>query len=84
LSKIEGNRRRDIRIRRDLRRRGIAVMRIWEHELITHADECGKRIGRKLATLARTAVGTSTQAGKRALRCPSRRTRVQAGTPHSN
>ena len=32
-SKIDSNRRRDNRIRRQLRREGFHVMRIWEHEL---------------------------------------------------
>jgi len=33
LSKIEGNRRRDNRLRRQLREQGISTMRIWEHDL---------------------------------------------------
>lgn len=33
--KIEGNRRRDNRKRRQLRREGYHVMRVWEHELKT-------------------------------------------------
>ncbi len=32
-AKIEGNRRRDSRVRRQLRREGYHVMRVWEHEL---------------------------------------------------
>lgn len=32
-SKIEQNRKRDNRVRRDLRRHGYHVMRVWEHDL---------------------------------------------------
>ena len=32
-SKIDGNRRRDNRVRKALRQRGFAVMRIWEHSV---------------------------------------------------
>jgi len=35
LTKIDANRRRDIRVRSRLRRDGFHVMRIWEHELKT-------------------------------------------------
>lgn len=31
--KIEGNRRRDIRTSKELRRQGIHVMRVWEHDV---------------------------------------------------
>lgn len=37
LTKIEGNRRRDSRVRRQLRAAGVSTMRIWEHELRTDA-----------------------------------------------
>jgi DNA mismatch endonuclease (patch repair protein) len=33
LTKIHGNRRRDYRVRRTLRKEGIQTIRIWEHEL---------------------------------------------------
>lgn len=42
--KIDGNRRRDARIRRSLRRQGYHVSRIWEHEL--SKDSWFKRISR--------------------------------------
>ena len=35
LAKIDGNRRRDNRVRRLLRKTGFHTMRIWEHELKT-------------------------------------------------
>lgn len=35
-AKIQGNRRRDQRVRRKLVRSGIGTMRVWEHELNTH------------------------------------------------
>lgn len=42
--KIEGNRRRDLRNFRKLRRSGWHVLRIWEHEIEMHADRCIDRI----------------------------------------
>lgn len=44
--KIEGNRRRDLRNFRKLRRNGWHVLRIWEHEIEMHADWCIDRIER--------------------------------------
>lgn len=46
--KIEENRRRDNRTRRNLRRQGYHVMRIWEHEL-----RAGRWVGRMRAMLRR-------------------------------
>lgn len=45
-AKIDSNRRRDNRIRRQLRASGISVMRIWEHE-IKH-ESWIRRLNRKL------------------------------------
>lgn len=42
--KIEGNRKRDIRCRRRLRRMGWTVVRIWEHQVRADPDACVARI----------------------------------------
>lgn len=42
--KIEGNRRRDRRNFRQLRRQGWLVIRVWEHEVQRNATHCVKRI----------------------------------------
>jgi|SRR6185437_5676267 len=48
--KIDSNRRRDNRIRRQLRRRGFRVMRIWEHEIKSGAWI--RRLGRMMTAEA--------------------------------
>lgn len=50
--KIEGNRRRDQRNFRKLRREGWLVLRIWEHEVKNNAEACVDRI--ETAVRART------------------------------
>lgn len=50
VAKIDENRRRDERMRRLLRRAGIATMRVWEHEL--NAEGWIDRLKRRLAALA--------------------------------
>jgi DNA mismatch endonuclease, patch repair protein len=47
-SKIQSNRLRDLRVGRSLRREGISVLRIWEHDLVTSADICIRRVMNKL------------------------------------
>lgn len=42
--KIEGNRRRDRRNFRQLRRQGWLVIRVWEHEVEHDAARCAERI----------------------------------------
>ena len=43
--KIEGNRRRDARISRKLRKAGWKVIRIWEHQIKNNATAALKRLG---------------------------------------
>jgi DNA mismatch endonuclease (patch repair protein) len=43
-AKIEGNRRRDKKITRMLRRGGWRVVRIWEHDIETAPSKCVERI----------------------------------------
>ena len=43
-AKIEGNRRRDGRNRRRLKRMGWKVIRLWEHQLVVDADACVVRV----------------------------------------
>jgi DNA mismatch endonuclease (patch repair protein) len=47
-SKIQNNRLRDIKVGRALRKKGIGVLRIWEHELITSSEPWIKRLLNKL------------------------------------
>ena len=42
--KISGNRRRDARVHRTLRRAGWRVLRIWEHQIERDLDGCVRRI----------------------------------------
>jgi DNA mismatch endonuclease (patch repair protein) len=42
--KIEGNRRRDLRNMRKLRRRGWQVIRIWEHQIERDLGACVRRV----------------------------------------
>ena len=48
--KIEGNMRRDTRVSRKLRHKGWAVMRFWEHIILTNPDRCAARIQRMIIT----------------------------------
>jgi DNA mismatch endonuclease (patch repair protein) len=50
-AKISGNRRRDNRTTRQLRKQGIHVLRIWEHEL--RGEEWVRRV-KRLLTIARS------------------------------
>lgn len=43
-AKIEGNRRRDARNFRELRRQGWTVLRLWEHEIDADASRCADRV----------------------------------------
>lgn len=43
-AKIDGNRRRDVRNHRYLRRRGWTVVRLWEHQVAKDIDGCVTRI----------------------------------------
>jgi len=43
-SKIERNRRRDVRVTRYYRRRGWTVLRFWEHVLRQDLDGCVRRV----------------------------------------
>ncbi|MGE0055385.1 MAG: very short patch repair endonuclease [Hyphomicrobium sp.] len=45
-SKIEGNRRRDDRNRRRLRRMGWKVLRVWEHQVKSDIEACVDRVTR--------------------------------------
>ena len=47
--KIESNRSRDKRVRRELVTTGWRVLRIWECDLEKHPDRCVKKIGAALA-----------------------------------
>ena len=42
--KLDGNRARDRRVTRELKRRGWHVIRIWEHDLAKRPDRCTQRI----------------------------------------
>jgi len=42
--KIEENMRRDVRIRRALRKSGWTVLRFWEHDIKKRSDKCVRRI----------------------------------------
>ena len=50
-AKIESNRRRDARVRRQLRALGIRALRVWEHELKNEA--WSRRLLRQLARINR-------------------------------
>jgi len=50
--KIEGNRRRDRRVARQLRARGWSVVRIWECQLRNRPEWCLRRIAWKLGRIA--------------------------------
>lgn len=50
--KIDGNRRRDRRNFRRLRRRGWVVIRIWEHQVKRDPEGCVSRIARAVRTRA--------------------------------
>lgn len=43
-AKIDGNRRRDVRNHRRLRRKGWTVVRLWEHQVAKDIDACVARI----------------------------------------
>lgn len=47
-AKIDGNRRRDARNRRFLRRMGWRVVRFWEHQVAADIDACVARVVRVL------------------------------------
>lgn len=47
-AKIEGNRRRDNRNHRRLRRMGWKVVRLWEHQLAEDIDGCTAKVSRYL------------------------------------
>jgi DNA mismatch endonuclease Vsr len=47
-SKVAGNRARDARVARKLRRAGWSVCRIWEHSLIKSPDVAARKIARML------------------------------------
>jgi DNA mismatch endonuclease (patch repair protein) len=47
-AKIELNRARDQRTNRRLRKMGIGVLRLWEHELLNDTEKCVKRVMRRL------------------------------------
>src|SRR6266540_1944717 len=49
-NKIDGNRRRDIRNHRKLRRMGWKVIRIWEHQIKADPIRCMMRVKHVLAT----------------------------------
>jgi DNA mismatch endonuclease (patch repair protein) len=53
--KIEGNRRRDGRTRRTLRRAGWTLVRLWEHEVEQDLDDCVARIAALLGPARRPA-----------------------------
>lgn len=50
--KLEGNRRRDRRTDRLLRKKGWSVVRIWEHSMEGNPDACVRRIVRMLGKKA--------------------------------
>ena len=47
-AKIDGNRRRDVRNHRRLRRMGWKVVRVWEHQLAADIDACAAKVLRHL------------------------------------
>lgn len=46
--KIERNRQRDLRVRRDLRRLGVRCVRVWEHELTENASSAKRKLRRAI------------------------------------
>lgn len=62
-AKIEGNRRRDRRVDRKLRRRGWSVLRIWESSLSKHPQREIRRIAGKLGERKRGKGGGGRKAG---------------------
>ena len=48
-AKLEGNRRRDVRVRRRLNRIGWSVMLVWEHDVRDEVGSVAERIRRRLA-----------------------------------
>lgn len=70
-AKIEGNRRRDVRNHRRLRRMGWKVVRLWEHQVEKDLAACVCRVVRMIAVrsgtddaCAETAWSTPPQTGK--------------------
>jgi DNA mismatch endonuclease (patch repair protein) len=51
-TKIDGNRRRDVRNHRSLRHMGWKVVRLWEHQLRTDTQACVSRVLRQLKNTA--------------------------------
>jgi len=51
-TKIDGNRRRDVRNYRSLRRMGWKVVRLWEHQVTDDIQDCARRIARQLGKVA--------------------------------
>ena len=51
-AKIDGNRRRDVRNRRRLKRMGWKVLRLWEHQVTADVDACVVRVLEKLEEIA--------------------------------
>ncbi len=57
-AKIDGNRRRDVRNHRRLRRKGWTVVRLWEHQVAKNIDACVTRILRHIEKTAPDAQAT--------------------------
>ncbi|MGA2382320.1 MAG: very short patch repair endonuclease [Gemmatimonadales bacterium] len=67
--KIEGNRRRDRRVTRQLRKDGWMVVRVWEHEVERNGVRCVDRVVN--AVRRRLSRERGTTGRPRRLRCPS-------------
>lgn len=65
-AKISGNRRRDFRVHRALRRAGWRVIRIWEHQIERDLDGCARRVVEAIEE--NTAVGKNRRTWPRAVR----------------
>jgi DNA mismatch endonuclease, patch repair protein len=50
LKKIEGNRRRDKKVKRELERSGWIVLRFWEHEITSNVDDCVRKVKETVET----------------------------------
>jgi DNA mismatch endonuclease (patch repair protein) len=51
--KISGNKKRDLRVCRELKKRGWRVVRIWEHSLVKYSEVCVRRIKTALDRIAK-------------------------------
>ena len=61
--KIERNKARDVRVRRKLNALGWSVLRLREHQIVRAPEGCARRVQRRIAAAASSAVCISTGSG---------------------